>query len=138
MVLSSYSTNGEWVMIYKVLLEKQHCWWWDEDVYGRGVFCAQSDEEARLFISLIVQRMNRKYLRMGEPRNIIVNYIRCLQETENGIVERDVELHTISIPLKGFREIRKALEIFFPKNKNGKRFCSIVNDFFHFAPISRK
>ncbi len=126
-------------MYYDVHLAKQKTWWWDEDRYGNWTFSAPNDEEARLLILLIVQRMNRKYWRMGEPRNVIIQSIQRLTESKNGVVVREeVDIHTIGVPLKGIKRIREALEAFFPKDENGKRFFSRMRDFHSYKPISCK
>ncbi len=124
-------------MIYKVLLRKEKTYWWDEDSFGSCIFNAKNDEQARAFVATIVQRMNRKYWRIGEQRNVFIQSISRIKESGLGNVLEPVSLWNCIEPLKGFRNIRLALEAFYPKN-NGKRIWSMMHMFSNYEPIRLK
>ncbi len=101
---------------YKVLLEKQQTYWWDEDKYGSTVFSAKSDEHARQVVATICQRMNRQYWRMNEQRNVSVVRLELLHEELP--VSTEVGIQMMS-PLGKYSEIRKALKKFYPRKGKG-------------------
>lgn len=123
-------------MFYEVSLNKEQTYWWDEDQYGHATFSAVDDESARQFITTVVQRMNRKYWRMGEPRNITIERIVRLQDCGDSIDRVDVPLWNCLNTLKGFCRIRKALSTFYPK-QGKRRFFSIIPGFTEWNPIPK-
>lgn len=123
-------------MLYETYLAKEKTYWWDEDAIGKCIFSAKDDEEARNFIATIVQRMNRKYWRMDDRRNVYIVQISRLEESGFSVRRREISLWNCVRPFQDFRSIRKALEAFYPKNTMGKRFCSIMGIFSNWKPIS--
>ena len=124
-------------MLYEAILTKQETYWWDEDRYGTCAFAAADDDEARAFIATVVRRINRKYWRIGEPRNVSVVEMACLTENGFEISRRWVCIEGPLgqlVPFQGFREVRKVLEAFYPKDAYRGR-SSVVRLFVDFEPI---
>lgn len=125
-------------MLYRVLLKKEETFWWDEDQLGDCIFSEANDEHARLFVGTVVQRMNRRYWRMREQRKVSVSSIHRLEESPaTGLTEVEINLLTVIVPYQDFISIRRVLETFFPKNKQGKRVLSLMHMFANFNPIQR-
>ena len=121
-------------MIYSVLLKKEETYWWDEDETGSCMFNAENDEQARSFVATIVQRMNRKYWRINEQRNVHIISIHRI--TKNGYtnINEPINLWNCIKPLEGFIAIRAALKAFYP-SKNGKHVGSMMHMFSDYDPI---
>jgi len=123
-------------MMYKARLKKEKTYWWDEDRCESCLFSANSDEEARNFIATAVQRMNRTYWRMEEPRNVSILKLWQLKEEGFSVMRREVCLQCM-VPFQKFKDIRRVLEAFYPKvYGNAKRF-SIVGFFSTWKPSPR-
>lgn len=120
-------------MIYEAMFAKEKTYWWDEDGSGSCVFAAEDDAAALSFVATVIQRMNRKYQRMGERRDVRVERVSRLEERGFSIEYVDIPLQGIS-PLKGFRPIRRALEAFYPKESCGRR-ASIAHMFNDWDPV---
>lgn len=128
--------NEETKMHYEASLVKGETYWWDEDMSGSFIFVALSDDAARRFVTIVVQRMNRKYWRIGEPRNISVESIVRLGEHGFSVVREPVNIWMCLKPLGGLREVRSALRAFYPRSDDGRRGC-IAGAFTEFEPIRR-
>lgn len=120
--------------IYEVNLTKEKTYWWDEEKYGNVTFVAESDEAVRQFVATIVQRMNRTYWRMREQRNVYIESICRLEERGSELESIEIPIWNCMSPLKGFRQIRIALETFYPK-KDKRRSLSIMHMFENWRPI---
>lgn len=116
-------------MLYEVHLGKQETYWWDEDECGDGQFYAKDDESARKFVATVIQRMNRKYWRMGEPRGVNITGLYQLEPRGYSVVKIEVPLWKCMKPFESFFEIREVLESFYPKMEDGRRIFSIMNSF---------
>lgn len=121
-------------MLYEACLKKEKTYWWDEDAWGICMFSAHSDEEARKFIATVVQRMNRVYWRMGEPRNISISRLSQLEEEGFSIMRREAYLQCI-VPFQKFQDIRRVLEAFYPKVHGRARHFSIISSFSLWKPV---
>jgi len=114
---------------YEVYLRKEKTYWWDEDDCGNAMFAAKNDEEARKFVATILQRINRKYWRIGEQRNVSCRNLFRLERDVFSVKRVRVSLWNCMSPAKGFRKIRKIIDAFYPK-QNGKRSFSIMTRLF--------
>ena len=121
-------------MLYKMYLSKEKTCWWDEEKYGNAIFAAESDEAARQFAATIVQRMNRRYWRMREQRNVSVESICRLEENSASLKRVGVPIWNCMSPMREFRQIRTALNTFYPKEGN-RRILSIMHMFENWKPI---
>jgi len=119
-------------MIYQVGLEKEQTYWWDEDKYGSCMFAAKNDAAAGAFIATVVNRINRTYKKLGEPRNVSVVSLFCLEESGYSFTRKKVDLSTYLEPLIGFRNIRRVLDAFYPKS--GRHRDCIARVFTSFNP----
>lgn len=106
-------------MRYRMVLKKERKHFWDEDGIGSCHFNASSDEFALAFAFTIAERMNRVDIRAKHPRGFSVSRIERLEENGYGdkVIPLDIGDKTL---LKGFCEIRRALEVFYPKQQNGR------------------
>ena len=123
-------------MRYHLVLRSEKTYWWDEDGIGSCMFNAENDEQARSFASTIVMRINRKYWRMREPRNVFICSLSRVKENGYGNILEPVSLWNCVKPLNGFTEIRKALNAFYPKVNGKKRKTSMMPMFSQYNPIS--
>lgn len=112
-------------MIYKAWLCKTNTFWWDEDALGQFEFSAENDTDAKAHVATVVERMNRRYNRMQEAREIIIQSLSSLQEIEGQLVQEEVSLAETEEPLKDLRSIRRVLESFYPGLPGEKRRSSM-------------
>ena len=108
-------------MIYKARLCKAKTYWWDEDESGQFEFSSVDDNEARSHVTTIIQRMNRRYNRMNEPRGITLENLYRMTEVGGSLVEERVATTGDENPFLDFCSIRKALESFYPRRPDERR-----------------
>lgn len=87
---------------YEMCLKKKKTYFWDEDDSGSAIFHATDDEEARRFVATVVQRMNKKYQKIGNPRDIFLEKINLLVGDGYSIKRVPVCLCGGAIPARGF------------------------------------
>lgn len=121
---------------FVMYLRKEKTYSWDEDDIGRCQFNAEDDNDAKAFVATIVERMNRVYSRMNEPRNVSCNTIFRLTPNGYGDEKEKVVTGEEIKTLEGFSRIRSALEAFYPKEKRG-RDC-LMRLFTEWRPLRKK
>ena len=106
-------------MLYRVLLEKEHLYYWDEDRYGEVIFTARTPYMAQRMVATLVEALNRRYARMGKPRNVRVHALEHFQITAGTVLDRE-PIALKHPPYTSFRHIRMALGAFFKRDSRGK------------------
>ncbi len=122
---------------YQVLFVKEKTHWFDEDRSGWCQFNAPNDNEAKAFIATIIERMNRAYERIQNPRKVSCDQLYRLTPKGYSDTKERIEIGEGVGRLEGFSHIRKALEAFYPKKKSGRRDC-LMHMFTEWRPIPRK
>jgi len=107
-------------MIYTAVLHKGGDLRWDEDSYGACTFCAPDDETARAFVMTIAARMTRAFGRAGSPHDISVRSLDRFEDKGLGAVTVAIDMKDAK-PFACVRQIRAALDVFYPKSANGAR-----------------
>jgi hypothetical protein len=119
-------------MYFKAHFEKEWTCRLHEDRIGSCVFCAQNYECARQIVTTVSMRINRQHYRMSEPCGVHVSGLQGMDEGRH-MYSKVAIAHCV--PLVGFLKIRRALEMFYPRELGSKRRVPLLSSFDHWKPL---